>query len=113
MSIGLGSAVRKLLWQVLADQVYNWRMAAFSTINQVELLARSMDRVETAMSPEFARYFRDLQLSEEDRLALNNLAEKARRGTLSPAEQIDLDEYRRVGRLVELMKVKAEIAVKS
>ena len=83
------------------------------TINQVEVLARSIDRAGTQMAPEVARYFLDLQLSEADRQTLDALAEKSRLATLTPTEQADLDEYRRVGRLVELMKVKAQVAMKS
>lgn len=84
-----------------------------SSINQVEVLARSIDRAGTQMAPEVAKFFLDLQLSDCDRRALDALAEKSRLATLTPAEQADLDEYRRVGRLVELMKVKAQVAMKS
>jgi hypothetical protein len=63
------------------------------------------------MSAEVARYLLDLRLSDADRRSLDVLAEKARQGKLTPAEQADLDEYRRVGRLVELMKVKAQVAL--
>ena len=84
-----------------------------STINQVEVLARSIDRAGTQMAPEVARFFLDLELSDADRLALDALAEKSRLATLTPAEQADLDEYRRVGRLVELIKVKAKVVMKS
>ena len=55
----------------------------------------------------------DLQLSEADRQTLDALAEKSRLATLTPAEQADLDEYCRVGRLVELRKVKSQVAMKS
>jgi hypothetical protein len=54
----------------------------------------------------------DLELSDTDGLALDALAEKSRLATLPLAEQANLDEFRRVGRLVELMKVKAKVAVK-
>src|SRR4051794_4842696 len=84
-----------------------------SSVNQVEVLARSIDRTGTRMAPEVARFFLDLQLSDDDRQTLEGLAEKARLGTLTPAEQADLDEIRRVGRLVELMKVKAQVAMKT
>ena len=83
------------------------------TINQVEVLARSIDHAGTQMAPEVARFFLDLQLSEADRQTLDALAEKSRLATLTAAEQADLDEFRRVGRLVELMKVKAQVAMKS
>jgi hypothetical protein len=64
------------------------------------------------MAPEVAKFFLDLGLSDADRTALDALAEKSRLAMLTPAEQADLDEYRRVGRLVELMKVKAKVAMK-
>ena len=102
------------MWQGSDGAAYNAVMSTVSSsINQVEVLARSIDRAGAAMSPEVARYFLDLQLSEADRRALDALAEKSRQGSLTPAEQADLDEYRRVGRLVELMKVKAQVALKS
>ena len=82
-------------------------------INQVEVLARSIDRTGTQMSADVARYFLELQLSDADRRTLDMLAEKSQQGTLAPAEQADLDEYRRVGRLVELMKVKAQVALQT
>lgn len=83
------------------------------SVNQVEILARTFDRKGSPMAPDVAKYLLDLELSDEDRQALDGLAEKARFGTLTPAEQVDLDEFRRVGRLVELMKVKARVAMKS
>ena len=88
-------------------------MSTLSTVNQVEVLARSLDRTGTRMTPEVARFFLDLQLSDDDRQALEGLAERARMGNLTLAEQADLDEFRRVGRLVEVMKVKAQVALKS
>jgi hypothetical protein len=83
-----------------------------SAIYQVEVLAKSIDRAGTQMAPEVARFFLDLELLDADRRTLDALAEKSRLATLTPAEQADLDEYRRVGRLVELMKVKAKVAMK-
>jgi len=57
---------------------------ASSPINQVEVLARLIDMAGTPMSAEIARYFLDLKLSDQDRHALDALAEKARHGTLTP-----------------------------
>jgi hypothetical protein len=88
-------------------------MNTFSpAINQVEVLARSIDRTGERMAPDVAKFLLDLQLSDDDRRTLDGLAEKARLGTLTLAEQADLDEFRRVGRLVELMKTKARVAMK-
>jgi hypothetical protein len=101
-----------VLWRYANAGDYNGGMSTISpAINQVQVLARSIDRAGAQMSPEVARYFLDLQLSDADRRSLDAMAEKARQGALTPAEQADLDEYRRVGRLVELMKVKAQAAL--
>jgi hypothetical protein len=102
-----------LLWQQPSVPAYNWAMSTLSSaINQVEVLARSIDRAGTKMAPEVARFFLDLELSDADSRTLDALTEKSRLATLTPAEQADLDEYRRVGRLVELTKVKAKVAMK-
>ncbi|MCI0357549.1 MAG: hypothetical protein L0211_03570 [Planctomycetaceae bacterium] len=63
------------------------------------------------MTPDVAQFFLQLELPAEDRAKLDELAEKARHGTLSPSDQADLDEFRRLGRLVELMKLKARKAL--
>lgn len=58
---------------------YNWAMSTLSpTINQVEVLARSIDREGTTMTPEVAKFFLDLELSDADRHTLDTLAEKSR-----------------------------------
>ena len=59
------------------------------------------------MTPEVAQFFLQLELPDEDKTRLEELATKARQGSLSPVDQADLDEFRRLGRLVELMKLKA------
>jgi hypothetical protein len=83
------------------------------TANQNDIFARTLDIRGERLSTDVARFFLDLELSPDDQTRLNELAEKARQGTLSANETRDLDEYRRVGRLVELMKLKASIALRS
>ena len=48
-----------------------------------------------------------IRLPEADCGRVNELAEKARQGILTPAEETELDNYRHVGRLLELIKSKA------
>ena len=85
--------------------------AAAFPINQAEIVARSIDGRGDRLPAHVAQFFLDLQLSSEDRALLDNLAEKARQGTLTPGEEADLDEYRRAGRFVELMKLKAQFSL--
>ena len=79
--------------------------------NQNDIFARSLEVRADRLSPDVARFFLELELSPDDRDRLDELADRARRGELSEADQRDLEEYRRVGRLVELMKLKARAAL--
>lgn len=82
-----------------------------SPTNQTEIFARSLDEHGQGLTPDVARFFLDLELAPEDRSRLAELADKARGGTLTDAETRDLEEYRRLGRLVELMKLKAHVVL--
>jgi hypothetical protein len=92
------------------------RINAMSVIveptNQTEIFARSLHQHEP-IPIDVARFFLGLELTAADRVRLEQLAEKARLGTLTTLELQDLDEYRRLGRLVELMKLKAQVALRS
>lgn len=43
---------------------------------------------------------------------MNELAEKARSGSLAVEEQEELDNYRQVGQLLEVLKSKARLSLK-
>lgn len=63
------------------------------------------------MSPDTARYFLSIKLDSSDEQRANELAEKARDGALSAEEQTEIDEYRRVGRVIEMLKLRAKVAL--
>ena len=44
---------------------------------------------------------------------MNELAEKARNGNLTAGEEAELEEFRRCGRLMEMLKVKARKALQA
>jgi hypothetical protein len=48
---------------------------------------------------------------EQDRARMEALAEKARAGTLTTEEQVELDAYERVGHFLSLLKSKARISL--
>jgi hypothetical protein len=48
----------------------------------------------------------------EDRERMNQLAEKAREGTLTGEEQVEIDAYERVGHFLSLLQSKARISLK-
>lgn len=80
-------------------------------ISQAEIFARTLDVHPEQMTPEVASFFLSLELSEFDRGRAKELAERAREGYLTESESQELDEYRRTGRLIEMMKIKAKLAV--
>lgn len=79
--------------------------------NQSEIIVRALNARSEELSPEVAQFFLSLQLAPNDVRRANELAEKARQGTLSPLEEHDLDEYRRSLRFVDCMKLKARLAL--
>jgi hypothetical protein len=80
--------------------------------NQTDIFRRVLELQGSALTPEVAQFFLQLELPPEDSARLEELAALARQGTLSPRDQADLDEFRRFGRLVELMKLKARKSLK-
>lgn len=91
---------------------YNEGMSTASLPTQSEIMARTLDEQPEGLSPEAARYFLSLQLTAGDTQRANELAEKARQGTLTPAEERALDEYRRCLRFMDIIKLKARLALK-
>ena len=59
------------------------------------------------LAPEAARALLDLAFDEEEREQLDRLAQKARDGTLTGDEEQELEGYRRVGYLLDLLHSKA------
>jgi hypothetical protein len=86
---------------------------AQSTINtQTTILDRALAGASSEMTPETARFLLSLQLDPSDDRRANELAQKARDGRLTPDEQTEIDEYRRIGRVIEMLKLKAMAVLK-
>ena len=83
-----------------------------SAINtQASILDRALGHDVSNLSADTARYFLSIRLDGTDEERANELAEKARSGTLTVDEQAEIDEYRRVGRVIEMLKMRAKIAL--
>ncbi len=83
-----------------------------ATINtQGTILDRAISSISSGMSPEAARFFLSLSLAESDQERTNELAEKARQGALTQQDQTELDEYRRAGRTIEMLRIRAKSVV--
>jgi hypothetical protein len=88
------------------------KVATLST-NEAALWGRLLDTVEPESSPEAARYILSLRFPQLDIKRMHDLAEKARQGTLTLEEHIEMDNYERVGHLLSLMKSKARKKLRS
>jgi hypothetical protein len=89
-------------------------MQEASTISTSEaaLWGRLFDPTSHELSTDVARYILTLSFPQPDVDRMRELANKARAGTLTLEEQIELDNYERVGHVLSLVKSKARKALK-
>jgi hypothetical protein len=80
--------------------------------SEAALWGRLFEPAKIVLSQEAAHYILALSFPQSDIERMQELAEKARNGTLSLEEQIELDNYERVGHVLSLMKSKARQALK-
>ena len=76
--------------------------------HQTNILARAIDCHAGGLSVSVAEFIVGLQLAAEDEQRMNELAGKARAGQLTAVEETELEEFRRFGRLMEMLKLKAD-----
>ena len=87
-------------------------MKAIAENSEAAIWNRVVDPKTGDLSREAAESFLRICLPEVDRQRVDDLAEKARQGTLTSAEDAELENYRHVGRLLELLKSKARQSLK-
>ncbi len=81
--------------------------AAASAASESAILSRLIRADREDLAPDAARAILDLGFGEEDRTRMHELAEKGRAGSLSAAEDAELESYCRVGRFLDLIHSKA------
>jgi hypothetical protein len=84
--------------------VSNKLMRAFS---EVGVLRRLIKPQRGDLSPGAAREFLRWKLAPRDRTRMQELAAKARNGSLTSTEMQESESYERIGHLVALLKSKA------
>src|SRR5262249_39200413 len=63
-------------------------------------------------SPEAARELLGLQFGDEDQARMRELSIKAQEGALTPSEQIEVENYRRVGYWLGVLWPRARLSLK-
>lgn len=79
----------------------------FMSTIESEILTRVIAPEDPSYGQEAAEAVLALGFKETDKRRTEELAEKARLGTLSEAEQSEADSYERIGYFVSLLKSKA------
>lgn len=79
---------------------------------EADILSRVIAPDDPSLSMEAARSILTLRFAREDLKRMDDLAEKAREGTLTPAEKRELEDYERVGCLLGILQSKARLSLK-
>ncbi|MBS1812812.1 MAG: hypothetical protein JST84_31890 [Acidobacteria bacterium] len=80
---------------------------------ELALWNRLFEPSNATLSTGIAQYLLALHFPQSDLDRMNELAEKARGGELTLEEQIELDNYERVGHVLSVLKSKARLKLKA
>jgi hypothetical protein len=80
--------------------------------SDVDILSRAFEVDEGKLSAPAARWLLGVHFTRADQDRMNDLAEKARQGTLTAEEQVQIDNYERAGHVLSLLKLKARLSLK-
>jgi len=80
--------------------------------DEASILSRAIAPDSGTWAPGVAHGILSLTLSSSDRERMNELAAKARDGSLGTDELLEIESYRQACRLLDLMKAKARLSLK-
>ena len=80
---------------------------------EAEILTRVLSPDDPSLDRKAAETILAMGFKASDRRRIDELAEKARQGTLSADERAEADSYERVGHFVSLLKSKARRSLAS
>ncbi|HUY33442.1 MAG TPA: hypothetical protein VMV69_11895 [Pirellulales bacterium] len=79
---------------------------------EVDILCRVVAPDRPGLPADVAKVILKLDFPRDDRERMQVLAEKASEGTLTADEQVEMDNYIRVGHFINLMQSKARISLR-
>jgi hypothetical protein len=79
--------------------------------SEADILSRVIAPGKPDLPPPMAEMILAFTFPSEDRQRMNQLAQKAREGTLSGPEQAEIDAYERVGHFISLLQSKARMSL--
>ena len=87
-------------------------MSEATTITEAEILADAIAPDRADMPVEAAHAVLDWKFSERATRQMRTLLDRNNKGVLTPDEEIELDRYRRVGMLLDLVQAKARVSLR-
>jgi phage portal protein BeeE len=81
-------------------------------VHEANILRRVVDPQRAGWTRETAEAILALRLPKRDASRASTLARKACAGSLSPAEARELEDYKHIGRFLELMQSRARLSLK-
>jgi hypothetical protein len=80
--------------------------------SEAAILTRVLEPEKPTLPPAAARVFLRLDFNKADKDRMRQLSAKAREGTLAPDEQVEINNYERVGHLLNILQSKARRSLK-
>ena len=80
--------------------------------SEVAIFGRVLEPEEATLDAAAARAILSLDFKQTDKDRMRVLLAKAKKGTLTAKEQVEIDNYERVGHMLSLMKSKARCSLK-
>jgi hypothetical protein len=87
-------------------------MSATSVSPEGTILRRVFRPESGEVPAAVAEWLLTINFASEDHARMAELMEKAREGTLTPEEDAELEDYGDVGRMLELLKARAKVALR-
>jgi hypothetical protein len=81
--------------------------------SEVAIFGRVLEPEEATLDIAAARALLALDFKQPDKERMRALLAKAKKGTLTASEKIEIDAYERVGHMLSLMKSKARRSLKA
>ena len=108
-TVALPNACRLMVYLAVMNQA---EPHPSTRTHETAILSRVVRADVPSFPPEAARAILEFHFPDSDRMRMKELSERAREGALSPSDEKEIESYRHVGHLLELLWSKARLSLK-
>jgi hypothetical protein len=83
-----------------------------TTVSEADILEKLLNPQAARLSADAARFFLKLKFDGETTKQIRRLLRRNNRGTISTPERVTLENYLRVGILLDLLRARAKVSLK-